>query len=130
MKSKILNFLLLVTSLFGYLEWGANKHMFLFQIEGEVLSKLFTDPTSVLHPLIVMPVIGQIMLLVTLFQRKPNNILTYISIGGLGLLLGFICLVGLLSFNYKIILSTLPFIVVALISIRHYIKIKKVDQNN
>ncbi len=31
MKSKILNFFLIITSLLGYLEWGGNSHSFLFQ---------------------------------------------------------------------------------------------------
>jgi hypothetical protein len=40
MKQRILNLLLIVTSLFGYLEWGADNRMFLFQGELEVLTKL------------------------------------------------------------------------------------------
>ena len=50
MKSKLLNALLIVTSLFGYMEWGGGNHLFLFQAEGQVLAKMFTDPMSVLHP--------------------------------------------------------------------------------
>lgn len=122
MKSKFWNFLLIITSLFGYLEWGPNSHAFLFQAEGEILSKLFNDPTSVLHPLTILPMIGQAILFVTLLQKKPNKILTFISIGGLGILLAFMFVIGLLSLNYKIIFSTIPFLVVALLTIRHYRK--------
>ena len=53
MKSKILNLLLIVTSLFGYLEWGGNNSILLFQAEADIISKLFTDPTSVIHPFIL-----------------------------------------------------------------------------
>jgi putative flippase GtrA len=70
--------------------------------------------------------IGQIILAVTLFQKKPSKILTYISIGGLGLLLLFMFLIGLISLNYKIALSTIPFIVVAVLTVIHYRK-PKVD---
>jgi len=124
MKSKVLNTLLLITSLLGYLEWGGNNHIFLFKAESEIFSKLCTDPTSVLHPFIVLPIIGQILLLITIFQKTPSKILTYISIGGLGLLLGFMCIVGIMSMNFKIIISTIPFIVISIITIRHYRKIK------
>jgi len=124
MKSKILNFLLIVTSLIGYLEWGGDNHAFLFQAESEMIAKLFSAPTSVLHPFSILPMIGQIILLVTLFQKKPSIILTYIGIGGLGILLGFMFVIGLISLNYKIVFSTIPFIIVSVFTIRHYRKIK------
>jgi hypothetical protein len=122
MKSKILNFLLIITSLIGYLEWGGNNHSFLFQTESEILIKLFTNPISVLHPLIILPLIGQTLLIVTLFQKKPSRILTFISIGGLGILLALMFFIGIISLNYKIICSTIPFLVVAVLTIIHYSK--------
>lgn len=120
MKSKLLNLLLIITSLFGYLEWGGGNHSFLFQAEGEVLAKIFTDPASVLHPLTVLPMIGQLLLLITLFQKQPGKILTYAGLAGLGILLAFLLVVGILGSNIKVILSTLPFLVLAVIAIRHY----------
>jgi len=120
MKSKVLNFLLIFSSLFGYLEWSGNKHLFLFEAEAEIFSKLFTNPVSVLHPFTVLPIVGQILLVITLFQKTPNKTLTYISVAGLGLLLGFIFIVGLMSINFKIIISTIPFIVLAIFVIRHH----------
>ncbi len=122
MKSKLLNLLLIVTSLFGYLEWGGDNHSFLFQAEGQVLAKIFTDPASVLHPFTVLPIIGQLLLLITLFQKEPGKILTYAGIAGLGILLFFIFLVGALSLNFKIMLTALSFLVLAFITIRHYRK--------
>ena len=124
MKSKILNFLLIVTSLLGYLEWGGNNHSFLFQAEGEVLAKVFTDPISAIHPFTILPLVGQLILIITLFQKSPNKILTYIAIGGLGILLAFMLIIGLWGLNYKIIVSTIPFMVVSIFAIRHYRKIK------
>lgn len=113
MKHKILNVLLVLTSLLGYLEWGGGNSMFLFQAEAQILSKIFTDPQSVLHPLTVLPMVGQLLLVITLFQKDPNKRLTYIAIGGLGLLLGFMFIIGWMSLNYKVIGSAVPFLVVA-----------------
>lgn len=124
LKAKLLNFLLIVTSLIGYLEWSGNSSMFLFQAEFDIIKKLFSDPLSVMHPFITLPIIGQILLAVTLFQKKPGKILTYISIGGLGLLLVFMFLIGIISLNYKIALSTIPFIAVAVLSFIHLRKSK------
>lgn len=122
MKSKILNFLLIIFSLIGYLEWSGNQHIFLFEAEIEIFSKLFTSPISVLHPFIILPIISQFLLLFTLFQKKPSKKLTYISIFCLGILLGFMLIIGIISLNYKIALSTIPFIVVSLVTMLHHRK--------
>lgn len=119
MKSKVLNFLLIATSLIGYLEWSGNSSSFLFQAEAEIFSKLFTDPQSVLHPFTIIPFVGQLVLVVTLFQKKPSQIMTYTGMLALGFLMVFMLLVGLLSMHWKIIGSTIPFLAVAVITIRH-----------
>lgn len=125
MKSKILNFLLIIFSLIGYLEWSGNQHIFLFEAEIEIFSKLFTSPISVLHPFIILPIISQFLLLFTLFQKKPSKKLTYISIFCLGILLGFMLIIGIISLNYKIALSTIPFIVVSIVTMLHHRKFKE-----
>jgi len=109
MKSRFVNLTLILTSLFGYLEWGRDQAMFLFQGEYEILKKLFADPMSVAHPFVLFPLFGQILLLITLFQKKPSKWLTYAGIVCLGLLLGMICFIGIISFTWRIFLSTLPF---------------------
>jgi hypothetical protein len=120
MKSKILNFLLIITSLFGYLEWGENNHSFLFQAEVEIFSKIFTDPFSVIHPFTILPLIGQTILIITLFQKSPNKTFSYIGIGSLGILLVFMFVIGLINLNFKIIFSTIPFIIISILAIKHY----------
>jgi hypothetical protein len=122
MKSKVLNFLLIITSLLGYLEWSGDSHSFLFQAEAEFLSKLFTDPKSAWHPFTILPFTGQVFLLFTLFQKTPGRVLTYIGIGGLGILLVFMFTIGWMSLNYKIIISTIPFLVTSFLAIKHYKK--------
>lgn len=117
MKAKILNLLLIITSLFGYLEWSGNNSSFLFQSEYDVLTKIFTEPKTVVHPFTIIPLVGQILLLITLFQKKPSKMLTYIGIACLGLLLGFIFFIGITSLNFKILISTLPFLATAIYTI-------------
>jgi hypothetical protein len=107
---KLPNLLLIIFSLFGYLEWGQGQHAFLFQAEAELFSKFLSDPADVIHPLTVLPFLGQVLLLVTLFQKTPSKILTYLGIAGLGLLFGMMVLAGIFGGNMKIILSTLPFL--------------------
>lgn len=127
MKIKFLNLLLIITSLFGYLEWSGNQRMFLFEAEAEIFSKLLIDPVSVLHPFTILPLLGQLLLVFTLFQKTPSKLLTYSSIAGIGLLLLFMFLIGIISMNYKIILSTVPFLTIAVITI---IQLRKVKSKN
>ncbi|MBK8192733.1 MAG: hypothetical protein IPK76_05895 [Lewinellaceae bacterium] len=120
MKSKILNALLILSSLVGYLEWGKDNKLFLFQAEAEIISKLIDNPLSVLHPFTVLPFVGQILLLITLFQQKPGRILTYVGIGGIGILLALMFVIGLITLNVKVLASTIPFLVLAFVTIRHH----------
>jgi hypothetical protein len=123
MKSKILNFLLIITSLGGYLEWGGGNNSFLFEAEGELLSKMFTDPASVIHPFTVIPLFGQLVLIFTLFQSRTSKLLTFVGIGCISVLLGLMFMIGLWDLNFKIFFSTVPFIVLAAITILHFRKI-------
>src|SRR6187551_2511251 len=100
MKSRILNLLLILTSLLGYLEWGGGNSAFLFHAEAEIVSKLFTDPISTLHPFTLLPLLGQFVLLFTLFQKSPGKALTFIGMTGIGVLLVFMSIIGLISLNF------------------------------
>jgi len=124
MKIKLLNLGLLVTSLFGYLEWGGGNTSLLYKTELEILSKIFTDPASVMHPLIILPLIGQIALLITLFQKTASWRLTLVGIGTIGILIALMFFIGLISLNWKILASTLPFLALAIIAIRMRIRRK------
>lgn len=125
MKLKLLNALLVLTSLMGYLQWGQNEHLFLFQAEIDIFKKFLSEPLSVLHPFILLPFAGQLLLFITLFQKKPNALLTYIAMSALGLLLGFMLLIGVMILNTKIIVCALPFLFITVLTIRELRKQRK-----
>lgn len=116
-KEKLLNVLLVISSLFGYLEWGGDSSSFLIQAEYEVLATLFSDPKSAVHPFTLLPLAGQVILILTLFQKKPSRILTILGIAFLTFLLGFIFIVGILGANFRIVFSTVPFLVLSAIAV-------------
>ena len=120
MKSKLLNLLLIITSLFGYFEWGQNNSSFLFQAEYDIILTLLTNIKSVIHPFILIPLFGQIVLIFAMIQKRPNRILTYTGIVCLGLLLGLMFFIGIFSFNLKILGSTLPFFLTVIMVIRNF----------
>ena len=104
----------------GYLEWGKDHKSFLFQAEVEILSKLLTAPTSAIHPFTMLPLMGQLVLLFTLFQKIPSKTLTFIGISAIGILLCFMFVIGIISLNFKILLSTLPFLIAGFLTIGHH----------
>lgn len=114
----MVNGLVVLTSLVGYLEWGKGNHQFLAQAEFEVVTKLLTNPISVWHPFTLFPMIGQFLLVATLFQPTPSRLLTTIGIVCLGVLLGFMFVIGLLGLQFKIMISTLPFVALSILALR------------
>lgn len=121
MKNRLLIVLLLITSLFVYLEWGGDNSSFLFKLEFDVLKKLISDPVSVLHPFVILPLSGQIILLVVLLLKSPGKWLVITGVIFITLLPGIILLVGLLSVNIKILLSLLPFLIVLILVVKRII---------
>jgi hypothetical protein len=121
LKLKVLNFLLILTPLIAYLEWGQNNSAFLIEAELEVFKKIWTNPVDVLHPFILIPLAGQIILLISLFQKTPNKRLSYIGVACSSLLMVFLFLIGILGLNFKIIMSTIPSLIIILLSI-YYLK--------
>lgn len=119
MKKK-LNAGLILTSLLGYLEWGHDRHVFLFRAEWEIIGKLFTQPLSVLHPIILVPLAGQLILFFTLFQKAPGKKTAYTGLTALSLLMLLIAFIGTLQMNWKMIASTIPFLLTAFLVIRQY----------
>ncbi len=124
-KPKLLNAVLILSSFLGYLEWGAQQSNFLIVMELELLSKLISDPLSALHPFTIIPLLGQLILLITLFGKEVSSKLTYLGIACIGLLLLMVLFVGILSLNLKIISSAIPFVALAVITILHHRKLKR-----
>lgn len=121
---KLYNVLLILASLIVYLEWGGGQKMFLFQMEYDIILKSFKQPLSLLHPLIILPLMGQISLFITLFQQVPKKLLTYFGISGLSVLILFVFFIGLISLNLKIIVFSLPFLIVLILKLLHIRKKK------
>lgn len=125
MKIKILILLIILSSFFGYLEWGKDSKMFLIEGEIDIISKLFSNPGSVLHPFIILPLLGQALLIITLFQTKSGKTLSLLGISFIALLILLITFISVISLNYKMFLSTLPFIILSVMRISLYKKDKK-----
>lgn len=117
---KAVNSSIFLSFLICYLEWGKDNSLFIFQMESDILFKAGENFSSVVHPFTLIPFTGQLLLLFTLFQKEPNKKLTIAAWISLSLLVAMILLTGCLGLNYKVILSTLPFVISSVVMFRAY----------
>ncbi|MFN8155519.1 MAG: hypothetical protein U0Y08_14595 [Bacteroidia bacterium] len=117
MKLRWISLGLFLSFLICYFQWG-HQSMFLFQMEADVLLSEKRNLHNFSHPLIILPFIGQLLLLVPLF--KKNFPLKFILVSNilLSLLVFMVLLSGVLSMNVKMVLSTLPFIFFTVLLVR------------
>jgi hypothetical protein len=117
---RIILVLLCLSSLCGYLEWGTGQSAFVFEAEATVVSKLFVDPLSVVHPFTIVPLLGQLLLLVAIILPKPSKRMIEVGIISIGVLYLFLLVIGVVGMKLKIVLSVLPFLLLSILWFKKY----------
>ena len=123
MNHRIYNLLLTVSTLIGYLRWGDDQWAFLIKMEWELLKEIVQNPSVFFNPVVLIPLVGQIFLIIAAIKKTPNKYLTYTGIVGIGLLFVLIFYSGFLTKVYWISLSTIPFFIISFFTIRYYRKL-------
>ena len=118
MQKKLPLLCALLSFLACYLEWGQGNSSFVFEAEYLLFFQKSGKADSLTHPLILLPFIGQLLVLYSLFQKPPRKRLVFIGLSLMGLLVVMVLLVGILSRNAKIALSTVPFLLSSLWCVR------------
>ncbi len=121
-KEKIYLILLGLSSFLGYLKWGGNQETFIFTLEWDLIRNFTHRPSDFLHPFILFPLVGQVLIVILIFQKHPSRKIIYLAIGCLSLLYLFLLFIGVMSLSLEITLGSLPFV---LISILLILSIKK-----
>ncbi len=122
---KILNLLLLLSSFFGYLEWGKGQHRYIFELEYELFFTLPHKLTNLSHPLILLPLLGQVLLFYTLLQKTPGKKITYIGMICIGILMLLLLFIGIMEKNGQIMAGAAPFILISVIILFYHRSEKK-----
>ena len=96
------------------MEWGGGNHSFVFEIQLKVFTNRADFISNFTHPVILVGLIGQVILGIAIFRShlRFGWILTAIILLGIPILL--ILMSALFSSNLKMILSTLPFLGLAI----------------
>jgi len=119
---RIINLGILLAFSICYLEWGGGNSSFIFQAEYELFSNRDKLLSSLTHPIILAGLIGQILLLYSIFSKKPNRWLNTTGILVLSPVVLLALLAGVLSFNWKMIAAALPFVILSVI---YFVKFRR-----
>jgi CHASE2 domain-containing sensor protein len=98
------------------MEWGTDSKSMVLTAEAAILHKLFTNPGEVIHPFVLVPLVGQIFLIVSLFMKNPKR-LVLLGIACISLLYLMLLFISIISLNWKMFISVVPFFVFAIIYI-------------
>jgi len=115
MNNRLINFGLVIAFFLCYMEWGGGNSSFIFQAEHQILIRSEGWRSNLTHPIILAGLIGQIILLYCAVWNKGGKKLNWLGILILSPVVFIILLAGALSLNWKMLLSVLPFIVLAIL---------------
>lgn len=124
-RRKLLVILLLLSFQFLYLEWAGGNKMFVFNVEADLFRNIRSNLKSFAHPFIFIPLIGNILLALSLFASGNRVLLTVFGITGLGLLGIMLLLISMLSLNLKMLAAALPFMIIVFLLLRYLQQLRK-----
>ncbi len=107
---RILNLALVIAFQICFLEWPPNNSMFIFQGEYLIFSKKEQLIDNLIHPIILTGLIAQLILLSGFLLPSINKMVNTLGVLLLGIVVLLFFVVGLITLNYKIALSTLPYL--------------------
>lgn len=124
-RIRVVNAGLLIAFSICYLEWGKDNAAFIFQVEYTIFSKESGLMQTLTHPVILPGLVGQILLIISILKKTLNKTINLTGVLLLGFIVLFLLYIGICSANYKIMLSTVPYITLSAL----YFYIKKKDKS-
>ncbi len=122
---QLINLALIIAFLFCYLEWPPHNSMFIFMAEYEIFANQKNWVSNFTHPIIIAGLVAQLILLYCVLNKNASFKLNSIGILLLTPIILLFFVVGLLSLNAKIALSTLPYLIMVMIYFWHWKQNKK-----
>lgn len=121
---RFLNFLLFLSFQICYLEWPPHNSMFVFQAIFEIFSKTENLVDNFTHPIILLGLLTQLLLLLGALNPKMNKKINAIGILLLSLLVLLFLLISILSLNIKMFIATLPYLSISVYFFWNYKKLE------
>lgn len=120
---------LILTSLFGYTEWGKGYHAFVFQMEYFLLSPKGMNAENYQHPLVLIPLAGQLLLIAALLFQKLPNWITTAGMIAIGIFLWLLLFIGVIDLNPRITAAALPYLICCGLWIYYLIRLRTAQKS-
>ena len=114
---KLFNIALLIAFLFVYLDWGHDGAEFIWQLESSIFSGPDYNIGLLTNPLFILAFIGQVLLIAATIKTQNSRRVTTIGVVLLSGIVILVLIMGLLVLKIKIVLSTVPFLILVTILI-------------
>lgn len=124
-RNRIFAALTLISTFLVYFEWGGGNQAFLWEMELDLFQKATEDIAALGHPLIILPLIAQILLIVIIALPNARRSLPIVAVSLFGILAFIVLLGGVGGSNYKIIGFSLPFVILSSLWLFGRKKLKK-----
>lgn len=121
---RFLNFLLFLSFQICYLEWPPHNSIFVFQAIFELFSKTENLVDNFTHPIILLGLLTQLLLLLGALNPKMNKKINAIGILLLSLLVLLFLLISIISLDLKMFLATLPYLSITVYFFWNYKKLE------
>jgi hypothetical protein len=115
--SRVLNIALLISFSFVYLDWGHDGAEFIWQLEAFTFIGPVPNLVLLANPFFILSFVGQLLLVISTIKSPPSRRMTRYGFAFLSGIVILVLLIGLIMMKGKMILSTLPFLVLASIFI-------------
>lgn len=112
-RNRIFAALTLISTFLVYFEWGGENQAFLWEMELDLFQKATEDIAALGHPLIILPLMAQILLIVIIALPNARRSLPIVAVSLFGILAFIVLLGGVGGSNYKIIGFSLPFVILS-----------------
>lgn len=121
---RFLNFLLFLSFQICYLEWPPHNSIFVFQAIFKLFSKTENLVDNFTHPIILLGLLTQLLLLLGALNPKMNKKINAIGILLSSLLVLLFLLISILSLNLKMFIATLPYLSITVYFFWNYNKLE------
>ena len=112
---RLLIFLTLVASSLVIVHWGMFNEAFLIQYEWMTLVNCFHASPSWSTIPIFLTIVGQLLLIISLIQNPVKKPLLYTGLALTSVTVVQLLLAGILSVDYKMVGSSLPFVLLVIL---------------
>lgn len=122
---KGINYLLVISFLLCYMEWGVDQSAFVFQIHYEVFASGRNFADSILHPVILFGLSGEVCVLYAALAKRSFGRWNSLGVVLMGLVVMVLLTAGIASQNFRMIGSNVPFLVFAVMYYLHVLRLRK-----